>query len=110
MWAKFQDSKGVAVAETRKDYNRFDDPFNASTHDGVFIPNGWTGTNAQGATLNSSTTFLSERPKYTQDPDWPKVRTYLNGGPAPTFTYHRFWAQSDIALAMAEFGRLFPNQ
>jgi hypothetical protein len=35
------------------------------------------------------------------------VQAYLNGtGPAPTFTFHRFWAQSDIAMAMADYGLL----
>jgi hypothetical protein len=106
MWGNFQDNLGVALPETRADYNRFDDP--------VFIPAGWTGTNAQGGALNSATTFISMRPSY-KDPsvvpaaDWAKVQAYLDGGPAPTFTYHRFWAQTDIALAMGEFGRLFPN-
>jgi hypothetical protein len=28
-------------------------------------------------------------------------------GAAPSFTYHRFWAQADIALAMASYGDLF---
>jgi len=104
MWAIFQDNVGVSLPEVRKDYNRFDDP--------VFVPQGWTGTNAQGATINSSSTFISIRPKYLLDPNWPKVQAYLNDpnnpNAAPSFTYHRFWAQADIALAMAEFGRLFP--
>lgn len=100
MWARFQDSRGVTTTETRSDYSRFRDP--------VFIPSGWTGVTGNGAPINASSTFLSLRPKYMQDPDWTKVQTFLNGGPAPTFTYHRFWAQADIALAMAEYGRLFP--
>ncbi|MGW2198747.1 glycoside hydrolase family 48 protein, partial [Streptosporangium sp. NPDC001682] len=29
-------------------------------------------------------------------------------GPAPSFNYHRFWAQVDVAVALAEYGRLFP--
>jgi hypothetical protein len=40
----------------------------------------------------------------------PKVQAYLNGGAAPTFTHHRFWAQAVIALAAAEYGRLFPQR
>jgi hypothetical protein len=40
------------------------------------------------------------------DPDWPKVEAYLDGGTAPQFTYHRFWAQADIALAMAAYAQL----
>ncbi|MFG6456305.1 glycoside hydrolase family 48 protein [Roseateles sp. BYS96W] len=108
MWAKYQDTKGVAVGEKRKDYLRFDDAYNAATGDGVYIPPGWTGTNAQGATLDSNATFLSIRPKYQQDPDFAKLNTYLAGGAEPTWTYHRFWAQADIALAQADYGRLFP--
>ena len=49
-------------------------------------------------------------------PSGPSTRTtrtgrrssYLKGGAAPTFNYHRFWAQVDIAIALAEYGRLFP--
>ncbi|GHO56672.1 glycoside hydrolase family 48 protein [Ktedonobacter robiniae] len=101
MWTNYSDSIGVSNPETRKDYNQF--------NDSVSIPSGWTGKNAQGATLDSSTTFLSERPKYPSDPAWSKVQTYLNGGSAPTFNYHRFWAQSDIAMAMADVDILFPS-
>jgi hypothetical protein len=61
-----------------------------------------------GDPINSSSTFLSIRSKYTNDPEWPKVQAYLNGGAVPTFRYHRFWAQVDVALANAEYGRLFP--
>ena len=24
-------------------------------------------------------------------------------------TYHRFWAQADVAMAYADYGNLFPN-
>jgi len=99
MAANYSDPIGISNPETRTDYSQF--------NDSVSIPAGWTGTNAQGATLNSSTTFLSERPKYTADPAFPKVQAYLNGGAAPTFTYHRFWAQADIAMANADIGILF---
>ena len=47
--------------------------------------------------------------RYTKDPDWPKIEAHLRGGPAPTFTYHRFWAQADIALAYATFAILYPD-
>ncbi|WAC75684.1 cellulose binding domain-containing protein [Roseateles sp. SL47] len=108
MWNKYQDAKGLAVAEKRKDYLRFDDPYNATTGDGVYVPSGWTGTNAQGAVIDSNATFLSIRPKYQQDPDWAKLSAYLAGGAEPSWIYHRFWAQADIALAQADYGRLFP--
>jgi hypothetical protein len=102
MWATpNQDSKGVTTVESRADYNRFDDP--------VFVPNTFTGTMANGDPINSSSTFESIRSWYTQDQAWPQVANYLAGGAVPTFRYHRFWAQSDVAMAMADFGRLFPN-
>lgn len=107
MWSTSQDSRGVSVPETKADYNRFDDPFNATTQQGLFVPEGFTGSMPNGDPINSDSTFLSIRSWYTQDPQWPKVQSYLDGGAAPTFTYHRFWAQSDVAMAMADYGRLF---
>ncbi len=101
MWTNYRDSIGVSAPETRTDYSQF--------NDSVYIPAGWTGVNGQGATLNSSTTFITERPKYLQDPAWPKVEAYLNGGAAPTFNYHRFWAQADVAMANADYDMLFPS-
>ena len=101
MWSDYSDSIGISNPETRTDYSQF--------NDSVSIPSGWVGTNAQGAALNSSTTFLTERPKYTSDPNFPQVQAYLNGGPAPTFNYHRFWAQADIAMALADVDILFPS-
>ncbi|HEX6290784.1 MAG TPA: glycoside hydrolase family 48 protein [Herpetosiphonaceae bacterium] len=100
MWLKYRDPKGVSVAEVRADYNRFDDP--------IFVPAGWSGRMPNGDTISSSSTFLSIRSKYRSDPDFARVQTYLSGGAAPTFRYHRFWAQADIALANAEYARLFP--
>ncbi|MDH2428058.1 glycoside hydrolase family 48 protein [Sphaerisporangium sp. TRM90804] len=98
---KFQDSKGVSVPETKADYNRIDDP--------VYVPPGWTGEMPNGDAINSNSTFISIRSFLRDDPDWPKVQAYLNGtGPAPTFNYHRYWAQVDVAVALAEYGRLFP--
>jgi chitodextrinase len=93
------DSKGIAIAETRTDYNRFDDP--------VFIPSGWTGKMPNGDTINSSSTFISIRSFLKKDPDYQKVQAYLDGGAVPSFTYHRFWAQADIAMAFAVYSELF---
>ncbi|WP_405011097.1 glycoside hydrolase family 48 protein [Kitasatospora sp. NBC_01539] len=99
MWANNQDALGVSVPETRTDYSRF--------NDSVSVPSGWTGTMPNGDPINSSSTFLSIRSFLKNDPDFAKVQTYLNGGAAPTFTYHRFWAQADIATALATYGELF---
>ncbi len=96
-----RDAKGVSVAETKTDYRRVDDP--------VYVPPGWSGTMPNGDPINSDSTFLSIRSFYEDDPDWPRVEAFLDGsGPAPVFNYHRFWAQVDVAVALAEYGRLFP--
>ena len=54
---------------------------------------------------------VHEHPAFLRpDPAWGPVQAYINGsGPAPSFQYHRFWAQSDIAMAFADFGSLFPT-
>ncbi|MEQ0558500.1 glycoside hydrolase family 48 protein [Amycolatopsis sp. NEAU-NG30] len=101
------DAKGIAVPETRTDYDRFDDKYNATTDQGLYVPSGWTGTMPNGDPINANSTFLSIRSFYQNDPQWPKVQAYLNGGAAPTFTYHRFWAQSEIATAFAVHVDLF---
>jgi hypothetical protein len=98
MWNNNQDSLGIAVPETRTDYSRFGDK--------VYVPSGWTGTMPNGDRIDSSSTFSSIRSFYKNDPAWSKVESYLKGGAAPSFTYHRFWAQADIALAMGSYAEL----
>ncbi|NEB65363.1 cellulose 1,4-beta-cellobiosidase [Streptomyces diastaticus] len=98
MWENNQDALGIAVPETRADYNRFDD--------GIYVPSGWSGTMPNGDTVDASSTFASIRSFYQDDPAWSKIESYLQGGAAPTFTYHRFWAQADIALAMGSYAEL----
>ncbi|MPZ85940.1 MAG: endoglucanase [Actinophytocola sp.] len=102
MWApNNQDGLGISVEETRADYSRFGDE--------VYVPPGWTGTMPNGDRIESGATFTSLRSWYADDPDYPQVEAYVNGtGPAPSFRYHRFWAQADIAMAMADYGLLFP--
>ena len=100
------DTKGVSVPETKADYNRMDDVMTGSSGDGLFIPPGYTGTMPNGDQIAPGKSFLDIRSFLREDPDWPKVESYLNGGPAPTFNYHRFWAQVDVALALADYDRL----
>ena len=96
------------MPETRTDYNRFDDVWTPHQQ-GLYIPPGWTGTMPNGDPIAAGKTFLDIRSFYKNDPDWPKVQAYLDGGgPAPVFNYHRFWAQADVAMALADYGRLFP--
>ena len=101
-----KDAKGITVPETKADYNRLDDTYNSTTGDGLYIPPGYTGTMPNGDVIAPGKSFLDIRSFYKNDPDWSKVQSYLNGGPAPVFNYHRFWAQTDIALALADYGML----
>ncbi|MCW2912123.1 MAG: putative glycoside hydrolase, partial [Actinomycetia bacterium] len=99
MWAG-QDAKGISVSEQRKDFSRFNDQ--------VYVPASYSGKMPNGDLINSSSSFLSLRSWYKQDPSWSKVQAYLDDPTkVPSFNYHRFWAQADIALAMADYGGLF---
>jgi len=106
----FADSLGFSAPETRTDYINFTSPYNNTNAEGVYIPSTWTGKYPGNIPLSSSTnTFLSIRPWYIGDPEWSKVQAYLNGGPAPVFNYHRFWAEVDVATAFDSFAQLFPS-
>ncbi|MBC6461131.1 glycoside hydrolase family 48 protein [Actinomadura sp. HBU206391] len=104
-----KESKGITVTETRADYNRFDDVWSSSNQQGLYIPSGYSGTMPNGDTIQPGSTFIGIRSFLRDDPEWPKVQSYLDGGAAPTFVIHRFWAQADIAMALADYGSLFPN-
>jgi Glycosyl hydrolase family 48/Cellulose binding domain/Bacterial Ig domain len=97
-----QDTRGVSVPEAKADYNRLDDP--------IYVPSNFSGTMANGDPINSNSTFISIRSWYRNDQDWQKVQAYLSGGAVPTFNYHRFWAQSDIAMAMADYAKLVNSE
>ncbi|HTJ70137.1 MAG TPA: glycoside hydrolase family 48 protein [Actinospica sp.] len=106
----YADSIGYTAPETRTDYTNFTTAYNSTNYEGVYFPSSWTGTYPGGIKLSSSTnTFLSIRPWYVGDPQWSKVATYLAGGSAPVFDYHRFWAEGDVATAFDAFAYLFPS-
>ncbi|GAA4895417.1 glycoside hydrolase family 48 protein [Streptomonospora salina] len=96
-----EDDIGIAVEESRGDYDRFDDE--------VYVPEGFSGTMPNGDAVEPGSTFTSIRSFYRDDPQWDKVQNYLDNpdGEAPTFTYHRFWAQAEIATAFATHDNLF---
>ena len=102
-----QDGLGISTPEVRTDYNRFDDTYNATTGEGPYVPPGWTGKMPNGDPIAQGASFLSMRSMFRNDPQWPKVQSYLDGGPAPTFTYHRFWAQTEVATAFSLYTELF---
>jgi hypothetical protein len=100
MWTRYRDELGVASPEVRKDYARFADR--------VHIPASYSGKMPNGDLVEPGATFKSLRTSYEDDPEWPKVKAYLDGGAAPEFRYHRFWAQAQLALAYGTHGWLFP--
>jgi len=74
----------------------------------VYIPiSGWTGVYPDGDLINSTSTFLDIRSWYKKDVNWPQLEAYLNGGSPPKISYHRFWEQADMALALGAYGLLF---
>ena len=121
IWANYRDSIGISVAETRGDYctTTTSSSTNGSTtlNGGfgatVFVPSAWIpGTMPAGedVTVTPQPTFLSLRPKYVNDPSFPLVQSGCAGsGAGPTFNYHRFWAQVDIASAYIVYANLFPG-
>jgi endoglucanase len=95
MWTNYRDDKGIAVPEEREDYKRF--------FDEVYIPADFSGINAQGAQIKSGITFIDMRPDYKKDPDYAKMEQVVKNGKNPVMTYHRYWAQADIAMAYAMY-------
>lgn len=100
MWNLYRDDKGLAAPEARGDYNRF-------FEQEVYVPTGFTGTMPNGDVLKPGVKFLDIRSKYKNDPDYQKVLDAYNNGTDPEFTYHRFWAQCDIAIANGIYSILF---
>jgi hypothetical protein len=107
----YGDSLGYSAPETRPDYSNFTSAFNTTNYEGVYIPSGWSGTypEVSGDITSADDTFLSIRPWYTSVADYDEVQNYLNGGSAPVFNYHRFWAEVEIATAFDAFAYLFPS-
>ena len=93
LWNKHQDEKGISVEETRGDYSKI---FTTE----VYVPSGWTGSMPNGDAIKSGIKFLDIRSKYKNDPDFARVEQAYKAGVDPVFKYHRFWGESDVALAL----------
>ncbi len=98
---KYKDDKGIAIEEERSDYRSFFDTE-------VYLPDGWTGVNGQGAVLEKGIKFIDQRPKYKEDVSYPLLeKAFANGSSGDNqfkIKYHRFWAQVEIAMAYATYG------
>ena len=103
MWSNYaSDPRGVATPETRGDYTQL--------NTAVPLPlAGWHGVMPDGDSVKPGCTFLSIRSKYKSDSNYARVVADLANGTSPVFTYHRFWAQTEVALALGNWATLFPN-
>jgi hypothetical protein len=88
------DNLGFSTDEVRKDYLE-------NFHTSVYVPPGWTGSMPNGDRIDETSTFLSIRSKYKDDPLFPVVQNAIDNGEAPVIRYHRFWGQTEVALAFA---------
>ena len=105
LWYNYSaDPKGVAAPETRGDYTQLNIAVPLPSSDPT-----WKGVMPDGDTIKAGCTFLSIRSKYKKDPDYTRVAADLANGTSPVFTYHRFWAQTEVALALGNWATLFPN-
>jgi hypothetical protein len=105
MWNNYYeaDGEGLAVTETRSDYSRF-------FEQEVYIPDGWSGKMGNGDTIEPGVKFIDIRSGYLDDPMYADLKEAYDNGTDFATKYHRFWAQVDIALANAEYGRLFADE
>ncbi len=104
LWINYQDEKGISAPEARNDYIRFEQE--------VYVPLGFSGNTPNGEVIRPGIKFIDIRSKYRQDPDWPKIEKYLasyNETDVPTMRYHRFWAQSEFAVANGIYAILNPS-
>ena len=102
MWTLYRDDKGVAVPEVREDYKRF-------FEQEVYVPSNYSGTMASGDEIVPGVKFIDLRSQYRNDPDFARLEEAYRNGEDFTITYHRFWAQAEIAIANATVALLFDD-
>ncbi len=102
MWTLYRDDKGVAAPEVRADYKRF-------FEQEVYVPSNYTGKMANGDEIVPGVTFIELRSKYKNDPDFARLEQAYKNGEDFEITYHRFWAQAEIAIANGTMAMLFPG-
>ena len=102
MWNLYRDDEGVAIPEIRADYKRF-------FEQEVYVPSNFTGKMANGDDIVPGVTFLELRSMYKDDPDFARLEKAYKNGEDFEITYHRFWAQSEIAIANGTMALLYPE-
>jgi len=102
MWTYYVDGIGLSATEARTDYHRMIDQE-------VYVPSTFSGKMPDGDAIIPGIKFMDIRSKYKKDPNYEKLLTAYNAGVAPTFNYHRFWAQCEIAIANGTYAILFDS-
>ncbi|GAA4272993.1 hypothetical protein GCM10022258_22870 [Aquimarina gracilis] len=103
MWTTYRDDKGVSSPEDRGDFKRI-------FEEEVYVPQGFTGTMANGDVIQPGVSFLDIRSDLKNDPEFDRLKTAYDTGQEFTQRYHRSWAQIEVALANAEYGFFFGDQ
>jgi hypothetical protein len=104
IWGLYKVEKGIANSELRADYKRMGDP--------IYVPSTYSGLMPNGDVIHPGSTFISIRSFMTTDPDYAQVAAYIANpttAPVPEFTYHRFWAQAEYAMACACMHKYFTD-
>lgn len=104
IWDNYRDSIGIAIEEERADYDRFEGT--------LYIPSTFSGTMPNGDVINSSSNFASIRSFIKDQAGWTEIKAYVDApetAPVPTFTYHRFWAQAEYAMACGALHKYFDD-
>ena len=102
MWNLYRDEEGVAAPEIRADYKRF-------FEQEVYVPSNYTGKMANGDEIVPGVTFIELRSMYKDDPDFARLEEAYKNGEDFEITYHRFWAQAEIAIANGTMAMLYPE-
>ena len=105
LWEENRDDIGVAKADTNTSFKRL-------FEQEVWVPNNYKGTMPNGDKLETGATFYSIRTMYKDDPRFAELEAdYNDNGETDTteFTYHRFWHQGDVLIALGALAQLFPE-
>jgi hypothetical protein len=105
MWSNYRDDIGVAKADTNENFVRL-------FEQEVVIPSYYTGTMPNGDEIKTGIKFIDIRTKYKDDPRYAELEAdYNDNGKTDTteFTYHRFWHQGDILMALGAMAEVYPE-
>lgn len=91
-WKTYYDGKGITVAEQRPDYSRF-------WSQKITMPEHTTKIMPWGKKITNNKVFKDFRPDYGEK--LPPKGPYNPHNPAPSYRYHRTWAQCQFAIALA---------